>query len=292
MKFLALLASLSLLLTSCMNDNSVKGTQNLVLSEQLIGLENSHNARQLGGYVIDGKKIKDGLLLRSAHLASLSPADSALLSDKYRLQRIYDFRSAKEIESSPDILPGKATSYSLSIDFTKNEDAANMPEMNQEQIIQLLLDYAELDQIQELCANLYNTIFFEQKSQDSYRLFFEDLLKQDPKNGAVLWHCTQGKDRAGVASALVLAALGADRELIIKDFALSKDYYDQKVSNIPIETEAQKTVINTLLSANPDLFERALDRIDEEYGSIINYMNECLGVTSEMINTLRNNYLE
>ena len=76
------------------------------------------------------------------------------------------------------------------------------------------------------------------------------------------------------------------------DFMLSKDYYDPIVSKIPVETEIQCYVLNTLISANPDLFEKTLDKIDEEYGSLKNYLTQCIGMTSEMMTILRKRYLE
>ena len=108
----------------------------------------------------------------------------------------------------------------------------------------------------------------------------------------MLWHCTQGKDRAGSASAMLLAALGANRELIMADFILSKCYYDPIASQIKTETEAQKNVINTLISANPEIFGATLDKVDAKYGSLRNYLTECIGVTPEMMNVLRDRYLE
>ena len=142
-----------------------------------------------------------------------------------------------------------------------------------------------------MCKNMYDVIFFDESSQEVYRSFFADLVKLDPDNGAVLWHCTQGKDRAGAASAMLLAALGAERELIMADFILSKDYYDSLVAKIPVVTESQRTVINTLISANPVIFAETLDKIDARYGSFRNYLTECIGVTPEMMETLRGNYL-
>lgn len=91
---------------------------------------------------------------------------------------------------------------------------------------------------------------------------------------------------------MLLAALGADRELIMADFTLSKSYYDPHVSRIETRSDAQKNAINTLISANPDIFEKTLDKIDERYGSLENYLTECIGVTPAMMDTLRMRYLE
>lgn len=156
----------------------------------------------------------------------------------------------------------------------------------------MLLKNADNPDVQHLCDHIYDKIFFEESSNEVYRSFFKDLLSVNPEDGAVLWHCTQGKDRAGCASAMILSALGAERELIMADYKLSKEYYDSFIAGVKTETENQRKVINTLISANPVIFEKALDKIDERYGSFRNYLTECIGVTPEMMETLRKRYLE
>lgn len=276
------------ILCSCQAENLNEGME---LNNQLIGITSAHNARQLGGYRIGRKTVKDGILIRTASISGLSEADSALLADKYKVQRIYDFRGQAESQASPDVIPGNAGYLSLSIPFEGTE-SSSVHGQSQEEMISMLLQYADNPLVQDMCENMYDKIFFEESSHEVYRKFFSDLLSLDPEDGAVLWHCTQGKDRAGSASAMLLAALGADRELIMADFTLSKDYYDPMASRIPVETEVQRNVINTLISANPALFEKTLDKVDAEYGSFRNYLTECIGVTPEMMNTLRKRYLE
>ena len=266
--------------------------QKIELKNQLIGITSAHNARQLGGYQIGDQRIKNNLLLRTAKISELSEEDSTLLCDKYKVQCIYDFRGKKESLSAPDVIPGKARYLSLALSFSGEESETDTKFENEEQMIGMLLQYADHPSVQAMCTSMYDVIFFEESSQEVYRQFFADLLTVKPEDGAVLWHCTQGKDRAGSASAMLLAALGADRELIMADFILSKDYYDPMTSKIKTETESQKTVINTLISANPAIFEATLNKVDEKYGSLRNYLTECIGVTPEMMSILRNRYLE
>ena len=268
------------------------GTAVVDLQSQQIGMSSVHNARQLGGYVIGDKQIKKDLLLRTARLSSLSAEDSLLLADKYRVQCIYDFRSEGEIQTAPDIIPGDSRHLPLSISFSDNSGRADYKVESDAQMIQMLLENAEHPKIQAMCEVMYDMIFFEESSQVVYRQFFADLLTVDPNDGAVLWHCTQGKDRAGCASAMLLAALGADRDLIVADFTLSKHYYDPQIAMIETTTEAQQTAISTLISANPAIFEASLDKVDARYGSLRGYLTECIGVTPEMMETLRERYLE
>ena len=287
---LSVIICIMVMLVSCKTD-MVK-EQNLELKNQLIGITSAHNARQLGGYRIGNRSVKNNQLLRTAKISGLSEEDSTLLCEKYKVQCIYDFRGKEESLSAPDVIPGKARYMSLALSFAGNESQADTKFESEEQMIGMLLQYAEYPSVQAMCTGIYDLIFFEESSQEVYRQFFADLLTVNPQKGAVLWHCTQGKDRAGCASAMLLAALGADRELIMADFILSRDYYDPMVSQIKTETEAQKTVINTLISANPVIFEATLDKVDEKYGSLKNYLTQCIGVTPEMMNILRDRYLE
>lgn len=264
------------------------------LESQQIGITSAHNARQLGGYRIGNKHVKADLLLRTARLSELTAEDSTLLADKYNVQRIYDFRGEKEILAAPDILPGKASHLALSLSLDKDEKGSSFDVKtgNERDIVKMLLMYAEHPAVQTMCTNMYDIIFFEENSQEVYRQFFADLLTLDPAEGAILWHCTQGKDRAGCASAMLLAALGAERDLIVTDFTLSKHYYDPQISQIETTTEAQQTALNTLISANPAIFEASLDKVESRYGSLRGYLTECIGVTPEMMETLRERFLE
>lgn len=278
------------MILSCSCQTDVQ-KEELELKNQLIGITGAHNSRQLGGYQIGNKKIKNDLLLRTAAISGLTEADSVLLADKYRVQRIYDFRGKNEAMTSPDVIPGNAGYLSLSISFDVSENVSEKKQ-SQEEMIMMLLHNADNPLVQDMCDHMYDKIFFDEASQNVYRRFFADLVSLDPEDGAVLWHCTQGKDRAGSASAMLLAALGADRDLIMADFTLSKEYYDPFVDKIPVNNDTQSKVLNTLISANPVIFEQTLDKVDAKYGSLRNYLTECLGVTPEMMETLRDRYLE
>ena len=289
-RILSVIVCIMVMLVACKTD--AVESQTVELKKQLIGLSSAHNARQLGGYQIGNQRIKDNLLLRTAKISALSDEDSILLCDKYKVQCIYDFRGKEESLSMPDVIPGNARYLSLALSFSQGESQFDTKFESEEQMIGMLLQYAEHPSVQAMCTSLYDIIFFEESSQEVYRKFFADLMTVKPEEGAVLWHCTQGKDRAGCASAMILAALGANRELIMADFNLSKSYYDPIASQIKTGTEAQRTVINTLISANPEIFEATLDKVDAKYGSLKNYLTECIGVTPEMMNILCDRYLE
>ncbi len=89
-----------------------------------------------------------------------------------------------------------------------------------------------------------------------------------------------------------LRRAGRPENLIVTDFTLSKHYYDPQISRIETTTEAQATALNTLISANPAIFEASLDKVEARYGSLRGYLTECIGVTPEMMETLRERFLE
>ena len=133
-------------------------------------------------------------------------------------------------------------------------------------------------------------------SQLQYAVFLQKLCEM--QHGAVYWHCSQGKDRTGIAAAFVLAALGADRETILQDYDISNDYYKDIVTDISNKIiakgggEEEIKVVQTFLGANVNYFNDALDIIDNEYGGMDKYLSDVLCLSNDDIKTLQDKYLE
>ena len=64
--------------------------------------QNIVNARDLGGIRIGDRTVREGLLLRTAHLHYASDEDIMKLSRDYNLKRVFDFRSYPEASMQPD----------------------------------------------------------------------------------------------------------------------------------------------------------------------------------------------
>ena len=129
----SIIISIMVMLVSC--QTNVVEEQKIELKNQLIGLTSAHNARQLGGYQIGSRRIKDNLLLRTAKISELSKEDSILLCDKYKVQCIYDFRGKEESLSAPDVIPGKARYLSLALSFAGSESESDTKFENEQQMI-------------------------------------------------------------------------------------------------------------------------------------------------------------
>jgi protein-tyrosine phosphatase len=105
------------------------------------------------------------------------------------------------------------------------------------------------------------------------------------------FNCSAGKDRTGMAAALVLTLLGVPRETVVADYALSDDLVDYKAqiaaganSTSPYAALARLPweVVEPLLASDPAYIESALDAIAAEHGSVDAFIAGELGVTPEM----------
>jgi protein-tyrosine phosphatase len=235
-------------------------------------MENLFNVRDLGGYPVgDGgfnekRQVKRGLLYRAGDLGAPSERDRALLEDR-NIRIIMDFRSEKEIQRLPDCEFKTVKHYrALSI------DAGNMLELSR---IERGIDG------ESLMEELYRGLAAEARSQ--YREFFEILADAD--SAPLLFHCSAGKDRTGFAAALILSALGVDRELIYQDYLLSAKYLTDKYQAL-LEAEPY---LEPVMSVRRSYLEVAFTRIDTDFGGMDRYLGTELGAD---IKRLRELYTE
>ena len=116
--------------------------------------------------------------------------------------------------------------------------------------------------------------------------------------GGVLWHCSQGKDRAGWASTFLLAALGASRETIVEDFDLSNQSYARQVEALTAKVQGKDgseeaiAFIRAMVGVSRENFEAALYLIDQKYGSLSGYIENQLGFSKKEQQQLKEKYLE
>jgi protein-tyrosine phosphatase len=121
----------------------------------------------------------------------------------------------------------------------------------------------------------------------------------------LVFACAAGKDRTGLAAALVLTALGVPRELVIEDFRLTETAVDLErvllqrpdrglgldadragLAAVSRETRAP------LLAADPEYLVTALAQIESAYGSVAEYLRARLGVDAASLAAIRSHLLE
>lgn len=275
-------------------------TCNSAPKDRTIAFEGIENARELGGLVMqDGRTVRPGKLVRSGELSKASDADVALLKSRFALSDVFDFRFDRERASKPDREMEGVTNTWLSTlpqaflaAFTSGRaDSTTVQSAN---MLDALASYAFNPKAQEMANRLYPAIVTDTTSQKHYGAFLRGVLEAD---GGALWHCSQGKDRCGWGSAFVLAALGASRETIVEDFALSNVSYAPAIEALSAKviekggSEPELGFIRSMVGVNVENFESTLDLIDARYGSLQSYLEKALGFTAEDQEKMRQKYL-
>ncbi len=263
------------------------GGASVITAERRLPLACCDNFRDLGGYeTTDGRVVRWDRLYRTGDLSKLTRSDLKYLS-QFDIKLVCDFRSDRERVASPD----------------RTIDEA--PE-----ILDLPIDQKGVDP-QELRTKIRTgglvALGVEKMMQDAYRAFvthyskewaamFQRLVREESLPTVV--HCTAGKDRTGYASALVLFALGVSEETIFEDY-LSTNYYQQNFFRFVLRWVPLYSFFRTdpadllpLLEARSEYLQAALDEIAVRYGSVDAYLEQALGLDSEMRAKLEHHFLE
>ena len=254
----------------------------------LIHFDKLNNTRDLGGMrTTDGRLIREHLLFRSGSLSELSDHDMETLSGTIRT--VVDLRSDGEREQKPDLMiPG--VNY-IHIPIVENLTGGITRE--KEADMSLIREFIfKPDEAKAYMTEMYRG-FAEDAAARQYGRFMQLLLDGSP----VLWHCSAGKDRAGIASVIIEEALGVGREDIIEDYLKTGEYIRKDIENL---TGVIKQLVGTdhdlppetlqyLFGVEKDYLMTFYAAVDEKSGSMDSFLEESLGVDR---NLLREKFLE
>ncbi len=254
----------------------------LVVAERALPFVGGVNFRDIGGYAIaDGRRLKWGVLFRSGHMANLSTADKRLFA-ALDIGTVIDFRMLEEREHEKTELPGPPELHVIGIPpgigdryffhrlFAASDDPADVVDAMHQMMACLVRDAAPY-----------------------YARMFEVLL--GAPRGAVLMNCSAGKERTGVAIALLLAALGVPRETIMYDFMLSASCFPA-LAEVPrvlekyaVESrgEAATALIMPLLETRRSYLDAAFAAIEADCGSVAAFLHKHYGLKEAELTRLR-----
>lgn len=240
-----------------------------ILSEKHLPMTGGFNFRDLGGVrTLDGRYVKWGKLFRTDDLYNLTPQDLSYLS-YIPIQSVVDFRSKEEIMKTPDRLPQSvANVFELSLspgNLFQNE---------------MYSDEGKTMDFTRFMKDIYILLVSDSTCINRYREFFQVL--QDEDNAPVLFHCTAGKDRTGMATVLVYYALGVDEDTIMSDYLTSNIYLKDKYTSI-VERYPK---LAPVVSVDADYLQAALSQIKSEFGTVENYLVKILGVDIDKMKSL------
>jgi protein-tyrosine phosphatase len=254
------------------------------LSRRLIALERGSNFRDLGGYTgTSGRKVKWGLIFRSGSLAHLSATDQATLAAR-GIRTVCDLRTSTERLREPSAgLGARTLSWDYELDHGAVIGAVSALEPRAESVRAAIMEF-------------YRTA--PEDFGDRFRELFQALCDAEVP---LVIHCTAGKDRTGVAAALVLAALGVTRSELVEDYALSERCidYDRTLGGSAASggswmflNHLAPEVRAPLFASEPGYIEAMLDGVTECYGSLEQYLRMRLHVDAADLGRLRRLYLE
>lgn len=250
-----------------------------VVAERVLPLEQGSNFRDIGGYVTkDGHTVRWGKAFRSGAMPLLSEADYGLI-DQLSVGSVIDLRSLEEREVAPDLVDDRTGALFISNDYSLKPLMANFGKGNGENVYQGM----EKLLIPQLRA-LYQRI--------------------NANEGAVIYHCSAGQDRTGMATALLYDMLGVDRETILKDYhtstALRRPQWEMpKVDpadypNNPIlkyyfsKDDAQPKIAEPLYTrSGASHLAQFFNYIDSQYGGSEDFMKKALQLTDADVEKLR-----
>lgn len=258
------------------------------MDNRRIIFEGIQNVRDLGGLpTTDGHTIAAGRLLRSANLADATPADMLNLQKNQRLARVIDLRTETERGERPDAAPEHAAYLPIPV---FDEGLAGISHEKS-------LGASQIGAIIPKMENLYRMMVTEESCRRNLGKAAKCVMEHDFAQGSVLWHCTEGKDRCGLLTAILLMALGVDRRQIMEDYLLTNEvnepkaemYYQRMLAAGKGETEA--SAVKDAFLAKQSYLDEAFSAIDEQYPDAETYLGQGLYIPNTLIEVFRKNVL-
>ncbi len=234
---------------------------NSLLAERHLPMAGGFNFRDIGGYKTkEGKYVKWGKIFRSDDLSTLTDADLNYLSS-FPLLSVVDYRSAEEIKAAPDKIP---TSVKNDETYSINPGNVTSPTMLQN------MDSTKIDAYMQQINMEFVT---DSSAMAQFKKMFE-LLQNPSGNVPLLYHCTAGKDRTGMSTALILYALGMDDKTVMDDYLMSNQFIEAKFAAY----EKAYPGMKDMFIVKSSFLQAGLNQIKKEYGNVDNFLTKQLNV--------------
>jgi len=253
------------------------------------------NFRDLGHWAGDGGRVvAPGALYRANDFATLDDDDRAGLSG-LGLRTVIDLRTEVERNGTPD--PSFPGATELVLDVLADAGGQALPAnlgavLADPKVAQQMSEQLTPESARTIMTGNYRDFIDLESAQRSFRGFFSHLLGDAPV--PTLFHCTTGKDRTGWAAATFLSVLGVDRADVYREYLLTNDRLVPALRPIFDNFAAaggNPDLLQPLLGVEAQYLDAAFARVDEEFGSLEQYLTEVLDVDAQAREELRARYL-
>ena len=242
-----------------------------------------HNLRDYGGYAVPGAgRVRSGVLFRSGQHMEASDADLTLI-DALDIRTVIDLRGVSERAGFPCRRHPKFAAQVIAHDG----ETSNSPphEGGGGQVLMTP------QKARERMLAVYTRMPVNPAMIAMFTRYFNALDKND---GGSLVHCFAGKDRTGIAVALLLHTLGVHHDDIVTEFLLTNDAPTREIlerQSLPrMEAhygEIDPEALHNLMGVLPDYIDTYFAEITRDHGSLDTYLATKLGVDGSKKERLR-----
>ncbi|SET14689.1 tyrosine-protein phosphatase [Paenibacillus sp. NFR01] len=261
------------------------GGAKITTAERKVNLQGAYNFRDLGGYkTTDGKTVKWGKLYRAEELGRLTASDLSYIQ-AMGIKTNVDYRTDAEVAALADpVLKG--------MEYVRTDagNAGSAADLNAMIASGLMKDEA---------SAVAMMAGFNKQMVDAPKFYIQLMeLLNDPSHMALVQHCTAGKDRTGLGSAIILLTLGVDEETVMNDYLLSNVYRAEanKAAIAALKTKIQDenvvAAVTAMMGVQKEFLQAALDEMKAKYGSIDGFLEKGLGITKQERAKLKAMYTE
>lgn len=261
---------------------------------KIIDLKGLRNTRDIGGYINkDGKKLVYNKFIRSCELSKTNKSTRKSLVEDYKIKTIIDFRTDVEQKKKP--IPKLKGTSTVILPILEDVNLGVPRNLKQAYTLYKRITTTDIT-ADTFLTEMYLNMAFSDYSTNKYREFF-DILLTNPE-GAILYNCTEGKDRTGVATMLLMFCLNFDKQTIINDYMVSKAFCDKKMMKYRKRCKMlclRKRIVDFVggIMATKEIFLNAiLEKIEKDFLTIENFIKEKLHLNSNDLQKLQDLYLE
>ncbi len=258
-----------------------------MMENRVLALSGIHNFRDYGGYGARGGRLRGGYLWRSGHHCGASPDDLDVVN-RLGIAVVIDLRGDSERAAFPCL---RHDEFAGEVLFHPGETAGGHGRAAHEEFG---AGIRTAEDARTAMLRLYDTLPFRPVLARTFGLYLQALAQRDAPS---LLHCLAGKDRTGLAAALVHALLGVHHDDMMADYLLTNTAGDSEARIAAGAASVRSgfgpamddSAVRMIMSVQPEFLDRSFDAIRAAHGSVETYAAAVLGADQDTVRRIAAN---